>query len=471
VRHPLPYAWAKSQRLLLEDDGERLVLWADAQAPRAALAEVMRLHAVDAVELEASERLAQRIAQAYAGGESSAAAVIGEVESAVDLSRMMQDLPAVEDLLEAADDAPIIRMLNALLTQAAKDGASDIHIEPYERSSAVRFRVDGTLREVVQPNKALHAALISRLKIMAELDIAEKRLPQDGRISLRIGGRAIDVRVSTLPGVHGERAVLRLLDKGEAKFSLASLGMQGDTLARFSQRIAQPHGIVLVTGPTGSGKTTTLYAALGQVDTSTTNVLTVEDPVEYELAGIGQTQVNAKIDLTFAKALRAILRQDPDVIMIGEIRDHETAQIAVQASLTGHLVLATLHTNDAPSAVTRLTDMGIEPFLLSSSLLGVLAQRLVRKLCPHCRRQGEDGLWHPVGCEHCGHSGYKGRTGVYELMTVDERVQALIHARAPESELIAAARVAGLRSMREDGERLVAAGITSMEELLRVTRD
>jgi general secretion pathway protein E len=471
VRHPLPYAWAKSQRLLLEDDGERLVLWADAQAPRAALAEVMRLHAVDAVELEAAERLAQRIAQAYAGGESSAAAVIGEVESAVDLSRMMQDLPAVEDLLEAADDAPIIRMLNALLTQAAKDGASDIHIEPYERSSAVRFRVDGTLREVVQPNKALHAALISRLKIMAELDIAEKRLPQDGRISLRIGGRAIDVRVSTLPGVHGERAVLRLLDKGEAKFSLASLGMQGDTLARFSQRIAQPHGIVLVTGPTGSGKTTTLYAALGQVDTSTTNVLTVEDPVEYELAGIGQTQVNAKIDLTFAKALRAILRQDPDVIMIGEIRDHETAQIAVQASLTGHLVLATLHTNDAPSAVTRLTDMGIEPFLLSSSLLGVLAQRLVRKLCPHCRRPGEDGLWHPVGCEHCGHSGYKGRTGVYELMTVDERVQALIHARAPESELIAAARAAGLRSMREDGERLVAAGITSMEELLRVTRD
>ena len=471
MRHPLPYAWAKSQRLLLEDDGERLVLWADAQAPRAALAEVMRLHAVDAVELEASERLAQRIAQAYAGGESSAAAVIGEVESAVDLSRMMQDLPAVEDLLEAADDAPIIRMLNALLTQAAKDGASDIHIEPYERSSAVRFRVDGTLREVVQPNKALHAALISRLKIMAELDIAEKRLPQDGRISLRIGGRAIDVRVSTLPGVHGERAVLRLLDKGEAKFSLASLGMQGDTLARFSQRIAQPHGIVLVTGPTGSGKTSTLYAALGQVDTSTTNVLTVEDPVEYELAGIGQTQVNAKIDLTFAKALRAILRQDPDVIMIGEIRDHETAQIAVQASLTGHLVLATLHTNDAPSAVTRLTDMGIEPFLLSSSLLGVLAQRLVRKLCPHCRRQGEDGLWHPVGCDHCGHSGYKGRTGVYELMTVDERVQALIHARAPESELIAAARGAGLRSMREDGERLVAAGITSMEELLRVTRD
>ncbi|MEN9482554.1 type II secretion system ATPase GspE [Sphaerotilus montanus] len=471
MRHPLPYAWAKAQRLLLEDDGDRLVLWADAEAPRAALAEVLRLHAIDAIEREAPERLAQRIAQAYAGGESSAAAVVGEVESAVDLSRMMQDLPAVEDLLEAANDAPIIRMLNALLTQAAKDGASDIHIEPYERSSAVRFRVDGTLREVVQPNKALHAALISRLKIMAELDIAEKRLPQDGRISLRIGGRAIDVRVSTLPGVHGERAVLRLLDKGEAKFSLQGLGMQGDTYTRFSSRIQQPHGIVLVTGPTGSGKTTTLYAALGQLDTSTTNVLTVEDPVEYELAGIGQTQVNAKIDLTFAKALRAILRQDPDVIMIGEIRDHETAQIAVQASLTGHLVLATLHTNDAPSAVTRLTDMGIEPFLLSSSLLGVLAQRLVRKLCPACKREGDDGRWHPVGCEACGHSGYKGRTGVYELMVVDDAVRALIHSRASESELIAAARAGGLRSMREDGERLVATGVTSLEELLRVTRD
>jgi general secretion pathway protein E len=471
VRHPLPYAWAKAQRLLLEDDGDRLVLWADAEAPRAALAEVLRLHAVDAIEREAPERLAQRIAQAYAGGESSAAAVVGEVESAVDLGRMMQDLPAVEDLLEAANDAPIIRMLNALLTQAAKDGASDIHIEPYERSSAVRFRVDGTLREVVQPNKALHAALISRLKIMAELDIAEKRLPQDGRISLRIGGRAIDVRVSTLPSVHGERAVLRLLDKGEAKFSLPGLGMQGDTYTRFSARIQQPHGIVLVTGPTGSGKTTTLYAALGQVDTSTTNVLTVEDPVEYELAGIGQTQVNAKIDLTFAKALRAILRQDPDVIMIGEIRDHETAQIAVQASLTGHLVLATLHTNDAPSAVTRLTDMGIEPFLLSSSLLGVLAQRLVRKLCTTCKRQGDDGRWHPVGCDVCGHSGYKGRTGVYELMVVDDDVRALIHSRASEAELVAAARAGGLRSMREDGERLVATGVTSLEELMRVTRD
>lgn len=471
ARHPLPYAYAKAHNLLLEDDGEQLVLWAPETVSLPALSEVLRLYAIDKLERESASTLGNRIAAAYAGGESSAATVIGEVESKVDLSRMMQDLPAVEDLLEAANDAPIIRMLNALLTQAAKDGASDIHIEPYERSSSVRFRVDGTLREVVQPNKALHAALISRLKIMAELDISEKRLPQDGRISLRIGGRAVDVRVSTLPSSHGERAVLRLLDKGETKFTLEGLGMSGDTLKNFDKLIQQPHGIVLVTGPTGSGKTTTLYASLGRIDTSTTNVLTVEDPVEYELAGIGQTQVNAKIDLTFAKALRALLRQDPDVIMIGEIRDFETAQIAVQASLTGHLVLATLHTNDAPSAVTRLTDMGIEPFLLSSSLLGVLAQRLVRKLCPHCKKQDARGRWHPVGCNECGQSGYKGRTGVYELMVADEKVRALIHGRAAESQIFVAAEANGMRSMREDGERLVMEGITSPEEVMRVTRE
>ena len=471
ARHPLPYAFAKAHTLLLEDDGEQLVLSAPESASYAALSEVLRLYDVDVMEHEAAATLAQRIAAAYAGGESSAATVIGEVESKVDLSRMMQELPAVEDLLEAGSDAPIIRMLNALLTQAAKDGASDIHIEPYERSSAVRFRVDGTLREVVQPNKALHAALISRLKIMAELDISEKRLPQDGRISLRIGGRAVDVRVSTLPSAHGERAVLRLLDKAESKFTLEGLGMSGETLTRFDKLIHQPHGIVLVTGPTGSGKTTTLYASLGRIDTASTNVLTVEDPVEYELAGIGQTQVNPKIDLTFAKALRAILRQDPDVIMIGEIRDFETAQIAIQASLTGHLVLATVHTNDAPSTVTRLTDMGVEPFLLSSTLLGVLAQRLVRKLCPHCKTADARGRFRPVGCAECGHTGYKGRTGVYELMVADDKVKSLIHSRAAESQLFVAAEQAGLRSMREDGERLVAEGVTSAEEVMRVTRE
>ncbi|WP_137892838.1 ATPase, T2SS/T4P/T4SS family [Ramlibacter sp. 2FC] len=466
MRYPLPYAFARSSGLLLEDDGQALTLWLSSRSDRAALAEVLRKHgappAALALQQDEAGALAQRISAAYAEGESSAAAVVSEVESDADLSRMMQELPAVEDLLETADDAPIIRMLNALLTQAARDGASDIHIEPYERHSSVRFRVDGTLREVVQPNRALHAALISRLKIMADLDISEKRLPQDGRISLRIGTRAVDVRVSTLPSAHGERAVLRLLDKSESRLSLEAIGMQGDVLARFEPLIAQPHGIILVTGPTGSGKTTTLYAALQRLDAGRSNIMTVEDPIEYELPGIGQTQVNARIELTFAKALRAILRQDPDIIMIGEIRDFETAQIAIQASLTGHLVLATLHTNDAASAVTRLTDMGVEPFLLSSSLLGVLAQRLVRKLCVHC---------HGTGCAECGQTGYAGRTGVFELLVADETIRALIHDRAAEAAIREAAQATGMRLMREDGERLVAAGITSREELLRVTRD
>ncbi|MDH0846386.1 ATPase, T2SS/T4P/T4SS family [Delftia tsuruhatensis] len=453
MRYPLPYAFARTSQLLIEDDGHEPLLWHGPSPDWQALSEVQRRHAVQRWQMLDAGTLAHRISAAYSQGESSAALVVSEVESDADLSRMMQELPAVEDLLETADDAPIIRMLNALLTQAARDGASDIHIEPYERHSSVRFRVDGDLREVVQPNRALHAALISRLKIMADLDIAEKRLPQDGRISLRLGTRAIDVRVSTLPSAHGERAVLRLLDKSESKLSLEAVGMQGETLRRFTHLTAQPHGIVLVTGPTGSGKTTTLYAALSRMDASHSNIMTVEDPIEYELAGVGQTQVNAKIDLTFAKALRAILRQDPDVIMIGEIRDFETAQIAIQASLTGHLVLATLHTNDASSAVTRLIDMGVEPFLLSSSLLGVLAQRLVRKIDTN----------EP--------SGYRGRTGIFEMLVVDDTIRAQIHRQASEAEIRDTALAAGMRLMRDDGERLVREGITTPEEVLRVTRD
>ena len=468
MRHPLPYAFARSSKLLLEGDGDRLTLsWCDA-SDRSALSEVSRKFAGQSLQMQIMEAadLTQRIHEAYSGGQahgaSTAAAVVSEVESEADLSRMMQDLPAVEDLLEASDDAPIIRMLNALLTQATRDGASDIHIEPYERHSSVRFRIDGTLREVVQPNRALHAALISRLKIMAELDIAEKRLPQDGRISLRLGVRAVDVRVSTLPSAHGERAVLRLLDKSEARLTLEAVGMQGTVLQQVDQLINQPHGILLVTGPTGSGKTTSLYAALQRLDATRNNIMTVEDPIEYELPGVGQTQVNAKIDLTFAKALRAILRQDPDVIMIGEIRDFETAQIAIQASLTGHLVLATLHTNDAASAVNRLIDMGVEPFLLSSSLLGVLAQRLVRKRCNAC--QG-------AGCAVCGLTGYAGRTGIFELLVATDEIRAQIHHRAAEAELRTTALAQGMVLMRSDGQRLVDAGITSAEELLRVTRD
>ena len=462
MRYPLPYAFARTHQLLLEEDSGELTLCVHTNSGSSAVGEVMRKYPVRQLHALLPQVLIQRISAAYAQGESSAAAVVSEVESDADLSRMMQELPDIEDLLETSDDAPIIRMLNALLTQAARDGASDIHIEPYERHSSVRFRVDGSLREVVQPNRALHAALISRLKIMADLDIAERRLPQDGRISLRIGTRAVDVRVSTLPSAHGERAVLRLLDKSEGKLSLEALGMQGDVLARFERLIAQPHGIILVTGPTGSGKTTTLYAALSRLDANSSNIMTVEDPIEYELAGVGQTQVNAKIDLTFAKALRAILRQDPDVIMIGEIRDFETAQIAIQASLTGHLVLATLHTNDATSAVTRLTDMGVEPFLLSSSLLGVLAQRLLRKLCLSC---------HGAGCATCGQTGYAGRGGVFELLVTDDAIRAQIHSRASEAEIRRSALAAGMTLMRDDGERLVQLGVTSREELVRVTRD
>jgi general secretion pathway protein E len=460
--HLLPYAFARSFQLLLEGDAQGLTLWHNGRPPPGPLAEVLRKHAVDRVRQAEPGALAQRISARYAQAESSAATVVSEVENDADLSRMLQDLPAVEDLLATDDDAPIIRLLNALLTQAARDGASDIHIEPYESHSAVRFRVDGLLREVVQPNRALHAALISRLKIMADLDIAEKRLPQDGRISLRMGTRAVDVRVSTLPNAHGERAVLRLLDKSGERLSLEAVGMEGPTLTRLEQLLAQPHGIVLVTGPTGSGKTTTLYAALSRFDASQSNIMTVEDPIEYELPGVGQTQVNSRIALDFAKALRAILRQDPDIIMIGEIRDFETAQIAVQASLTGHLVLATLHTNDAASAVTRLTDMGIDPFLLSSSLRGVLAQRLVRKLCPVCAG---------TGCGACARSGYAGRTGVFELLVASEPIRTLIHERAPEARIREDAQAGGMKLMREDAERLVRSGITTRAEVARVTRD
>jgi general secretion pathway protein E len=462
LRYPLPYAFARAYQLLLEIDEQKITLWHSGKPSLSAWGEVMRKYAVGHVERAEASWLAQRISAVYAQTESSAATVVSEVESDVDVSKMLQDLPAVEDLLATSGDAPIIRLLNALLTQAAREGASDIHIEPYEQHSAVRFRVDGTLRDVVRPNRALHAALISRLKIMAALDIAEKRLPQDGRISLRIGTRAIDVRVSTLPNAHGERAVLRLLDKSGAKLNLEAIGMEGSTLQRFTRLLKQPHGIVLVTGPTGSGKTTTLYAALSLFDANTNNIMTVEDPIEYEIPGIGQTQVNARIELSFARALRAILRQDPDIIMIGEIRDFETAQIAIQASLTGHLVLATLHTNDASSAVTRLVDMGVDAYLLSSSLLGVLAQRLVRKICQACVGKG---------CASCAQTGYAGRTGVFELLVADDVIRAMIHRGDSEAHIRAQAVQIGMTLMRNDAQRLIDAGITSEAEVARVTRD
>lgn len=470
--HPLPYAWARAQRAVLSLCGGQAQLTVSPRTPSWAVREVRRRHGEVVLNEVDDQTLESVLTASYTHGED-AASVMGVAENEIDLDRLLQDIPEVADLLEAQDDAPVIRMINALFAQAARDNASDIHIEPFETHSAVRFRVDGTLRDVVTPRKALHAALISRIKIMAHLDIAEKRLPQDGRIALRVGGRPIDVRVSTLPTGHGERAVLRLLDKEAGRLQLERLGMSPLVLAQLDTLIRQPHGIVLVTGPTGSGKTTTLYAALSRLDAATSNILTVEDPIEYDLPGVGQTQVNAKIDMTFALALRAILRQDPDVIMIGEIRDLETAQIAVQASLTGHLVLATLHTNDSVSAVTRLVDMGVEPFLLASSLLGVLAQRLVRRLCPACKTLAEpgSGRYRAVGCPSCNHSGYSGRSGIHELFIVDDAARALIHDGRDERALRAAAVAAGLRSMREDGQRWVDAGQSSAEEVLRVTRE
>lgn len=475
----LPHGWARAQRIVAcsdaGSDGEAVLSLAMCvQTPGWAIAEAQRRTGIHQLRDVADEELDALLAATYAEG-SDAAALVGAAESEVDLERLMQDIPAVTDLLDAKDDAPVIRMINALLTQAAREGASDVHFEVFETESVVRYRVDGTLRDVVSPRKALHAALISRIKIMSELDIAEKRIPQDGRITLRVGGRPIDVRVSTVPTVHGERAVLRLLEKDAGRLQLEKLGLAPDTLENLTRLIRQPHGIVLVTGPTGSGKTTTLYAAIGQLDRSTSNILTVEDPVEYDLSGINQIPVHSKIGMTFGAALRAALRQDPDNIMIGEIRDLETAQIAVQSSLTGHGVLASLHTNDAISAVTRLTDMGVEPFLLSSSLLGVLAQRLIRCLCPECKRAETqpDGstVYEPVGCGHCNQSGYKGRTGIHELFVIDDDVRRIIHTGGDEQALREAARQRGMCSMREDGQRWVKAGITTTEEILRVTRD
>ncbi|MHB1677358.1 MAG: type II secretion system ATPase GspE [Sulfuriferula sp.] len=484
----IPYSFATDKGVLLSRISQKgAEVWLRKNATSETLAEVRRylevpVHAV----LLDDAKFEQTLAEVYSRADESAAQLADDFEQDMDISRLVQDMPRIEDLLEAEGDAPVIRMINTLLTQALREGASDIHIEIFENRSVVRFRMDGVLRDMVEPHRALHAALVSRIKIMAQLDIAEKRLPQDGRISLRLAGKPVDVRVSTLPTGHGERVVLRLLDKESGRLDLAKLGMSNGTLMDVNALIAQPHGILLVTGPTGSGKTTTLYAALSNIDATAMNIMTVEDPIEYDLDGVGQTQVNSRIDMNFSKALRAILRQDPDVIMIGEIRDLETAQIAVQASLTGHLVLATLHTNDAASAVTRLIDMGVEPFLLASSLLGVLAQRLVRRLCVKCKREvvldaHEHALFAgqtlpeiicaPTGCDHCEMSGYRGRTGIYELLVMDDAIRRYVHDGTAEQNIRDRATAKGMRNLRRDGMRWVAAGVTSLEEILRVTKD
>ena len=472
----IPYAFAKANGVVVSALGAESAEVAVREGARAgALAELRRvlgvpLHARRVPEAEFDEV----VAASYNGAAAGAAALADGLSQDVDLARLLQEIPKIADLLDSQDDAPVIRLINALLTQALRDGASDIHFEAFETRSVVRLRIDGTLRDLLEPARALHGAIVSRLKIMAQLDIAEKRLPQDGRITLRVAGKPVDVRVSTIPTGHGERVVLRLLDKQAGRLDLSQLGMEDATLEQMDRMIRQPHGIVLVTGPTGSGKTTTLYAALSRLDTAALNIMTVEDPIEYDLDGISQTPINTRIDMTFARALRTILRQDPDVVMIGEIRDLETAQIAVQASLTGHLVFATLHTNDAVSAVTRLVDMGVEPFLLASSLIGVAAQRLVRRLCLECRKPivHEGATYYSaVGCAACNRTGYRGRTGIYELLTVDDDLRRLIHDRASEQALRAHVLARGMKSLRDDGMRWAAAGVISLEEAVRVTRE
>jgi len=481
------FLFAKRHGVLVtgEEEGKVVVLHTPGIEP-AAVVELRRFMGkplkLQEVEKDQFDSL---LAITYEQDSNEAMLMMGDLGDDMDLMQIAQHLPEPEDLLESEDDAPIIRLINALLTEAVKENASDIHIEPFENRLVVRFRSDGVLREVLEPQRVLAPLLVSRIKVMARLDIAEKRLPQDGRISLRVAGRAVDVRVSTLPSGNGERVVLRLLDKQAGRLDLEHLGMALHSRKRIDVLINKPHGIILVTGPTGSGKTTTLYAALGRLNNKRRNIMTVEDPIEYYLDGIGQTQVNTKVALSFARGLRAILRQDPDVVMVGEIRDLETAEIAVQASLTGHLVFSTLHTNSAVGAVTRLRDMGVEPFLLSSSLIGVLAQRLVRVLCPACREPYTASpvdcaalgievdetrtLYRANGCASCNQLGYRGRTGIYELIEINDAMRAMIHDGRGEIELEREARKLS-PSIRQDGWRKVLDGITTVEEVLRVTQ-
>ena len=461
-----------------------------------AMADPADAFTVRAIEMACGNRVLPRLAvttelesgleRLYGAGKSSMGQIVDDIATRDE----EQDLGDIEHLKDLASEAPVVRLVNLLITHALESRASDIHIEPFENRLIVRFRIDGVLNEVESPPRRLSAAVISRVKIMANLDIAERRLPQDGRIKLRVQGKEIDLRVSTVPTMHGESVVMRILDKGGVPLDFASLGFDGKLLEAFLEALGQPHGILLVTGPTGSGKTTTLYTALDRLNQPDVKILTVEDPVEYQMPGINQIQVRPQINLSFANALRSIVRQDPDVIMIGEIRDLETAEIAVQSALTGHLVLSTVHTNDAPSTVNRLLDMGVEDYLLTSTVVGILAQRLVRSLCAHCRKPykalpevvgqmglgrfagpGEVTLYHPVGCEHCSGTGYHGRLGIMEMMPMTDRVRSLVMRHANSTDLRAAAVEEGMESMFENGLRKAVAGVTTVEEVLRVTRE
>jgi general secretion pathway protein E len=474
----LPFSFASANGVMVE--GNRLV-----HLPGLKLKTLRELRRYMDAPLELEElgeaEFKTRLTKFYQSSDTEAQQAAEDMDADFDLSALAEDIEDGE-LLSGEGDAPVIRLINAILSQAVQEKASDIHVEPYEDRVSVRFRIDGVMKEVLSPKPALAPVLVSRLKVMARLDIAEKRVPQDGRITVKLAGHAVDLRVSTMPSAHGERVVLRILDQAAGSISLEMLNMPEKVLRDFKHVLAKPHGIILVTGPTGSGKTTTLYSGLSHLNTRTRNILTVEDPIEYVLPGIGQTQVNTKVDMTFARGLRAILRQDPDIVMIGEIRDRETAAIAVQASLTGHLLLSTLHTNTAIGAVMRLQDLGIEPFLLSSSLEALMAQRLVRKLCMDCKKPHDASeseceriglpigsrIYHAVGCDKCHHTGYRGRTGIYELIPVDDGLRQLIHEGVGEQAMLAHARQFS-SSIDEDGRRKVLAGITSVEELLRVT--
>jgi general secretion pathway protein E len=428
--------------------------------------------------LEAINRIYDRLARSA-----------GQVIEDMDETEGDGDFIEIEDIVDSDDEAPIIRFVNSLLTEALKERVSDIHFEPFERTYAVRFRIDGVLYNKVEVPKRLQSAISSRIKVMAQLDIAEKRLPQDGRIRIKVAGRDVDIRVSTVPVAHGERIVLRLQDRSAGLLSLDQIGIVGPKLKFWRELIHKPHGILLVTGPTGSGKTTTLYASISEINQPDINILTVEDPVEFQMTGIGQMAVNPKINLTFASGLRAYLRQDPDVILVGEIRDLETAEIAIQASLTGHLVLSTLHTNDAATAVNRLADMGVEPFMVASSLVGVMAQRLLRRLCkvckevhhPHPSELAELGIepsdvvkpiYRPAerGCSECLHTGYKGRTGIYELLPVTDKIRPLVVQNLSSTVIRDAAIEEGMRTLRMDGALKVLSGETSLEEVMRITQ-
>jgi general secretion pathway protein E len=485
----LSFGFAKRHSVLLDMQAEPPILYYTNATPFEVFAEVRRF-AKQSFNLERVEQdqFESRLTNAFQRDSSAAKQLMEDIGNESDLFALAEELPEAEDLLENEDDAPIIKLINAMLGEAIKEGASDIHIETFEKELIVRFRVDGVLREILRPHRKMASMLVSRIKVMAKLDIAEKRVPQDGRITLRIAGRAVDVRVSTMPSSHGERVVLRLLDKNNVRLNLQDLGMTKKNRGYFSELIHKPHGIILVTGPTGSGKSTTLYAGLSEINSKDRNILTVEDPIEFDIEGIGQTQVNPRVDMTFARGLRAILRQDPDVVMVGEIRDKETAQIGVQASLTGHLVLSTLHTNTAAGAITRLEDMGIEPFLLSSSLLAVLSQRLVRTLCDECREPhapterekeilgiDEQDNDHPLiyrakGCIECNHTGYRGRTGIHEMLVIDDHIRDIMHNGHGEQAIEKYIRQKA-PSIRQDGCQKVLEGQTTLEEVLRVTKE